>query len=116
MTKAFLINSTTYMTGENAGGSLPGERQGYGLVSLARAFDATPRKLVDQTALFTESGQSYEIAGSLADRSQPLRVTLCWTDAVGSLIGPALVNDLDLEVRVGDAVVFRGNRFDGSGD
>jgi Subtilase family len=114
MIKAFLVNSTTYMTGENAGGSLPSERQGYGLVNLARAFDATARKYVDQTVLFTESGQDYEIAGSLADRSQPLRVTLAWTDAVGTLAGPALVNDLDLEVRVGDAVVFRGNHFEGA--
>jgi hypothetical protein len=72
------------------------------------------RKFVDQTVLLTESGQTYEIAGSLADRSQPLRVTLGWTDAVGSLVGPALVNDLDLEVRIGDAVIFRGNHFEGA--
>ncbi|MEN3336138.1 MAG: large repetitive protein [Blastocatellia bacterium] len=114
MTKAFLVNAATYMTGENAGGNLPAERQGYGLLNLSRAFDATARQLVDQTELFTESGQSYEIAGSEADRSQPLRVTLCWTDAVGSLVGPALVNDLDLEVHIGDAVVFRGNHFEGA--
>jgi len=114
MTKAFLINSTTYMTGENAGGNLPSERQGYGLVNLSRAFDGPPRQVVDQSVLFTESGQSYEITGSLADRSQPLRVTLAWTDAVGSLVGPALVNDLDLEVHVGDSLVFRGNHFEGA--
>lgn len=114
MTKAFLVNSATYMTGENAGDNLPSERQGYGLVNLSRAFDATARKLVDQTVLFTESGQSYELTGSLADRTKPLRVTLAWTDAVGSLIGPALVNDLDLEVSIGDTVIFRGNHFEGA--
>jgi subtilisin family serine protease len=114
MTKAFLINSATYMTGENAGGNLPSERQGYGLVNLSRAMDATARKFVDQTVLFSESGQAYELAGSLADRAQPLRVTLVWTDATGSLIGPALVNDLDLEVHIGDTVVFRGNHFEGA--
>jgi hypothetical protein len=114
MTKAFLVNSATYMTGENAGGDLPAERQGYGLVNLSRAFDGGARKVVDQSELFTESGQSYETAGSLADRSQPLRVTLCWTDAAGSLVGPALVNDLDLEVRVGDTLIFRGNHFEGA--
>ncbi|MFL6212948.1 MAG: S8 family serine peptidase [Blastocatellia bacterium] len=113
MAKAFLINAATYMTGENAGDNLPSTRQGYGLLNLSRAMDATARKLIDQSVRFTESGQSYEINGSLADRSQPLRVTLCWTDAIGSLIGPALVNDLDLEVRIGDAVVFRGNHFEG---
>jgi subtilisin family serine protease len=113
MTKAFLINATTYMTGENAGDTLPSVRQGYGLLNLSRATNTTTRKLVDQTVTFNTSGQSYEITGSLADRSQPLRVTLAWTDAAGSLIGPALVNDLDLEVRIGDAVVFRGNHFEG---
>ncbi|MFL6274261.1 MAG: S8 family serine peptidase [Blastocatellia bacterium] len=114
MTKAFLINSATYMTGANAGGNLPAERQGYGLLNLARATDATARKYIDQTVLFSDSGQGYEINGSLADRSQPLRVTLAWTDAVGALAGPALVNDLDLEVHVGDTVVFRGNHFEGA--
>ena len=114
MTKAFLVNSTSYLTGDNAGGSLPSERQGWGLADLARAFDGTPRKLVDQSVLFTGSGQGYEIEGSLADRSQPLRVALCWTDAPGSLVGAAIVNDLDLEVTVGGLTVYRGNHFEGA--
>jgi hypothetical protein len=69
--------------------------------------------LVDQTELFTESGQTFEIQGSIDDRSQPLRVTLAWTDAPGSLLGPALVNDLDLEITVGGVTVYRGNTFAG---
>ena len=112
MTKAFLINSASYMTGANAGGDLPSPRQGWGLVNLNRAFEMTPRVLVDQTQLFTESGQTFEIQGSLAGSSEPLRVTLAWTDALGSLAGPALVNDLDLEIKVGDAI-YRGNNFSG---
>lgn len=114
MTKAFLVNSTSYLTGDNAGGNLPSERQGWGLADLARAFDDTARRLVDQSVLFTGSGQGYEIEGALANRSQPLRVTLCWTDAPGSLVGAALVNDLDLEVTVGGATVYRGNHFEGA--
>jgi len=113
MTKAFLINSTRYMSGENAGGNLPSERQGWGLVDLGRAFDETSRMLIDQTHLFTESDQDFTIGGSLADRSQPLRVTLAWTDAPGSLAGPALTNDLDLEVKVGNVTIYHGNVFDG---
>jgi subtilisin family serine protease len=109
MTKAYLINSATYLTGENAGGDLPADRQGWGLLNLARAFDETPRTLIDQTRLFTESGQTFEIRGSLADRSKPLRVTLSWTDAPGSIIGAAIVNDLDLEIVVGGTRVYRGN-------
>ena len=111
MTKAFLINSASYLTGENAGGNLPSDRQGWGRVNLAQAFDATPRRLVDQTETFTESGQTFEIKGSLADRSRPLSVTLAWTDAPGALASPALVNDLDLEVKVGNDVVYFGNNL-----
>ncbi len=113
MTKAYLINSASYMTGENSLGNLPGERQGWGLADLSRAFDTRRRELIDQTTLFTETGQTFEIQGSIADRSAPLRVTLAWTDAPGSLIGPAIVNDLDLEITVGGVTVYRGNRLEG---
>jgi subtilisin family serine protease len=114
MTKAYLTNSATYLTGENAGGDLPAPRQGWGLVSLARAFNESRRILLDQTKLFSESGQVFEIHGSLLDRSLPLRVTLAWTDAPGSLASAlTLVNDLDLEITVGGVTVYRGNNFAG---
>jgi hypothetical protein len=111
MTKAFLITSASYLTGENAGGTLPQERQGWGLVNLTQAFDSPNRRLLDQTQLLTQSGQTYEVQGALADAAQPLRVTLAWTDAPGSLIGAALVNDLDLEIKIGNAIIYRGNNF-----
>ncbi|HET9531528.1 MAG TPA: S8 family serine peptidase [Blastocatellia bacterium] len=114
MTRAYLINSASYLTGENAGGDLPADRQGWGLVNLARALDDTDRIIIDQTKLFTESGQTHEIEGAIADRSQPLRVTLCWTDAPGSLAGAALVNDLDIEITVGQTTVYRGNVLAGN--
>lgn len=114
MIKAALINSASYIAGENAGGDLPGDRQGWGLADLSRAFDGAKRELVDQTKLFTESGQTFQIHGSIADRSLPLRVTLTWTDAPGALIGPAIVNDLDVELAVGGATIYRGNRFAGA--
>ena len=114
MIKASLINSASYIAGENAGGDLPGERQGWGLADLSRAFDGAKRELVDQTRLFTESGQTFEIQGSIADRTLPLRVTLTWTDAPGMLIGPAIVNDLDVELTVGGVTVYRGNMFAGA--
>jgi subtilisin family serine protease len=114
MIKAFLANSALYMTGANAAGDLPSQRQGWGLVDLSRAFDTTQRVLVDQTALFTDSGQEFVINGSVVDPSKPVRVTLAWTDAPGSLIGPSLVNDLDLEIRVGETAIYRGNFFAGA--
>src|SRR5262249_3795675 len=91
MIKAFLTNSASYLNGANAGGDLPSQNQGWGLVDLSRALDSTPRLLVDQTALFTESGQEFKVSGTLADRTQPLRVTLAWTDVPAALLGPALV-------------------------
>jgi hypothetical protein len=111
MTKAFLTTSALYMTGEAAGGNLPQSRQGWGLLNLAQALQIQNRRFIDQTQLFTESGQTYEIQGSLADRSQPLRVALAWTDAPGSLVGAALVNDLDVEIKVGNLTLYRGNHF-----
>ena len=113
MTKAYLLNSASYMTGQNAGGDLPGERQGWGRLDLSRAFDGASRVLIDQTKLFSESGQTFEVQGSLASRELPLRATLAWSDAPGSLIGPALVNDLDLEISVGGITIYRGNNFAG---
>jgi hypothetical protein len=114
MTKAFLVNSASYLSGENAGGNLPSDRQGWGIANLSRAFDGVARKLVDQTTLFTESGQTYEVEGSIAERAEPLRVTLTWTDAPGALAAAALVNDLDLEVTIGGVTVYRGNHFEGA--
>jgi len=114
MTKAFLTNSASYLSGEHAGGNLPGERQGWGLVDLSRAFDDAKRVLIDQTQVLTESGQAFDFQGSIADRSKALRVTLAWTDAPGSLIGPAIVNDLDLEITVGGTTIYRGNNFSGA--
>lgn len=111
MTKAFLINSASYLTGENASGNLPSERQGWGRANLTQSFNDAKRVLLDQTRLFTESGQTFEIQGSLADRSHPLRVTLAWTDATGALAGAASVNDLDLEITVGGVTLYRGNNF-----
>ncbi len=113
MTKAFLINSATYLTGENAGGDRPAASQGWGRVDLSRAFDGGHPVLLDQSTLFTETGQTYEVQGSFANRSLPLRVTLAWTDAPGMLAGPALVNDLDLEIKVGGVTVYQGNNFGG---
>jgi hypothetical protein len=63
--------------------------------------------------IFRESGELFETRGSIADRSKPLRITLAWTDAPGMLAGPALVNDLDLEVTIGGITVYRGNNFAG---
>lgn len=110
--KALMLNTTTYMTGQQAGGNLPHPRQGWGLLNLNRAFDNTPRIFVNQTTSFTDSGQSFVITGEVKDTSQPFRVTLAWSDAPGFSGAAPWVNDLDLEVAI-NGQLFRGNNFSG---
>ena len=114
MTKAYLMNSTTYMTGISANDDLPSNNQGMGRLNLEQAFDDVPRILIDQTEIFAGVGESHIIDGVIAKSDQPFRVTLAWTDAPGSTIGNAWINDLDLRVTLnnsGEPVTYLGNVF-----
>jgi Subtilase family len=115
MTKAYLMNSAQYLTGISAGDTLPSQAQGMGLLDLGRAFDAMPRLLRDQELgeVFSESGQQRMYAGGVADSSQPVRITLAWTDAPGTTFAAAYVNNLDLQVTIGGTAYF-GNSFSGA--
>ncbi|MGC3961288.1 MAG: hypothetical protein QM813_26180 [Verrucomicrobiota bacterium] len=115
MTKAFLMNSTRYLSGSGAGDNLWSPSQGMGAVNLGRAFDGVPRVLRDQVAedLLVASGQVRVFTAQVVQTNEPLRVTLAWTDAPGSTTGNALNNDLDLTVQVGTNV-YLGNVFSGA--
>lgn len=108
--KALMLNTTTYMTGARAAGNLPQAQQGWGLLNLDRAFDATPKIFVNQTNTFTDSGQELVFTGEVKDPSQPFRVTLAWSDAPGFSGAAPWVNNLDLEVTI-NGQVYRGNNF-----
>ena len=112
MVKAYLTNSTSYLSGKGAGDSLPGNNQGWGLMSLNRALDGTPRIMIDQTQVLASSGQTVTVAGKVADPTKPFRVTLAWTDAPGAAFATAAVNDLDLQVDIGGKT-YLGNHFAG---
>ncbi|MFO1488589.1 MAG: S8 family serine peptidase [Verrucomicrobiota bacterium] len=115
MTKAFLMNSARFMTGNGAGGSLPSPHQGMGAVNLGTAFDGVPRVIRDQLSddVITNTGQSRVFSGFVSDPSKPFRVTLVWTDVPGSTAASqVLVNDLDLRVTIG-GVTYLGNVFSG---
>jgi hypothetical protein len=113
MLKALLLNSTRYLTGSGANDTLPSSNQGWGDVNLGTLFDGAPRQLVDESVLFTATGQGFIAAGYIADPTRPFRVTLAWTDRPGVPPAlPALVNDLDLQVTVGGNT-YRGNVFSG---
>ncbi|HVM59325.1 MAG TPA: choice-of-anchor D domain-containing protein [Verrucomicrobiae bacterium] len=135
MLKAYLCNSALYLpiidplTG--AQDTLPSIAQGMGRMDLSRMFDGVSRVLRDETTpraidtpllgtnavsqqtFFSQSGQTYQLSGTVADTSQPFRVTLAWTDAPGN---PAafnqLVNDLNLKVTIGGKL-YLGNVFAG---
>ena len=115
MTKAYLVNSTRYMTGTGAGGTLPSNSQGLGSVNLGTAFDGVARMLRDQLSAdkFTATGQARTNTGLIADAAKPFRVTLAWTDAPGSTTGNAYNNNLDLAVTVGGNT-YKGNVFSGA--
>jgi len=113
MTKAYLMNSATHMTGVDANDDFPSNNQGMGRMNLGMAFDNTPRLLFDQmkTCYSANVGEVFTINGAISDNTRPFRVTLAWTDAAGATVaGGVLKNDLDLEVQVG-ANFYRGNDF-----
>lgn len=115
LVKAYLMNTTRYMNGAGAGGNLPSNSQGMGLMDLGRSFDTTPRLIRDQAAAdrFTASGQSRSFRGTISDNTRPVRLTLAWTDVPGSTTGNSYVNNLDLQVLHGGNL-YRGNVFTGA--
>jgi subtilisin-like proprotein convertase family protein len=115
MTKAYLTNSARYLTGAVAGDTLPSQGQGMGEMNLGFAFDGVSRILKDQIAglEFSTTAQSRTFIGTVSDPSKPFRVSLAWTDAPGSTVGNAFVNNLDLTVTVGGNT-YRGNVFLGA--
>src|SRR5215813_11348821 len=116
LVKAFILNSTSYLSGGFGGGNLPGAHQGWGLLNLGRMFENTSRMIYDESPdrTFTESGGApFEATGVVADSSKEVRVMLVWTDPPGSAVTNApYVNQLNLEVLVG-GVVYNGNHFTG---
>jgi hypothetical protein len=112
MVKATLLASATPMRGARAGATLPDARQGFGRVDLAPVVDDAARVLVDQTERFGSAGESFTAEGDVGDPARPFRVALVWTDAPGLPNVAPQVNDLDLEVRVGDTL-YRGNAYTG---
>ncbi|MBS0486726.1 MAG: S8 family serine peptidase, partial [Proteobacteria bacterium] len=102
MTKAFLTNAAHYMNGSGANDTLPSNNQGLGLMDLDRSFDSVSRILSDEEGarLFTATGQIQVLTGAVVDATQPLRISLAWTDQPGPTSGAAWVNNLDLTVTV----------------
>ncbi len=115
LVKAALINSAVDMDDDFGTAPTPNMDEGWGRVDLTQII-GTPRtvEFVDQTTLL-QTGQVYEKHVVVGDPSEPLKITLAYTDVPGFPGAiPALVNDLDLEVVAPDGTLYRGNQFNGS--
>jgi hypothetical protein len=132
--KATMINSAASMKGtDNAGMTItpiPSNEQGWGRVQLDQAlvFAGSTRKLhVDDHRAGFEAGATTPVTYTIngVDPTQPLKVTLVWTDypstpdvpPMGATLdnptswnAARLVNDLDLTV-IGPADTYLGNVF-----
>lgn len=112
MAKALLVNTATDVGAPD----IPNGDEGWGRVNIGGLFDpAAERIYLDQTELFTDRGDDpYVIDVVPADPTQPLKVSLAWTDPPGVVDAtPALVNDLDLTVTGSDGGRWLGNVFQG---
>lgn len=109
--KAYTLHQTRYLSA--TGGNLPNGNQGFGFPWLDLAFDPSiTRKLADQNSVFNATGEHRVFSGTVASSARPIRIALVWSDAPGSTVGAAWINDLDLLVTVGGAT-YRGNVFSG---
>ncbi len=114
--KGTLINSAINMTGTTA---MPANCQGWGRVLLEDAlyFTGQARKLWvkdDNTGFATGSTATQSFNFSVNSTTQPLKVTLVWTDFPSTPAASVnLVNDLDLTVTGPTGTVWRGNVFSG---
>lgn len=109
--KAFLIAGARHLSGANANENLPGANQGFGRADLGMTIrDQAPRLVHDQATLLSVPGASDTFAGRIINPAEPVRIVLAWTDAPGSTVGSAYVNDLNLQLEM-NGTVYRGNNF-----
>jgi len=110
--KAYLIAHTTYLTGVDAGDTLPSNNQGYGMPDMSAAFDAAPRYLLNQTVVLDNSGDTWTFDGAVADPTKPVRIVMVYTDKAGAVGVSPQVNDLNLQAVV-NGTTYLGNVFNG---
>lgn len=117
---AFVNGAEDLVGGLDADGAvmtnIPNNQQGWGRLHLGNVFDSWDNDAVvhvDQDEVFDRSGQTHSVRVQAVDPSEPIKVTLAWTDAPGPGLGkktPAWINDLDLRVSAaGDT--YLGNVF-----
>ncbi|MEI6042775.1 MAG: S8 family serine peptidase [Chloroflexota bacterium] len=113
--KATLINSSDYMT--KTAGDLPNNNQGWGRILLQNVIQPPAGVTFDyqDNTSGLSTSQSATYVYTVTNSTQPLKITLAWTDAPGSTAAATqLVNDLDLTVTAPDGTThYIGNNFTG---
>ncbi|MFP4142626.1 MAG: S8 family serine peptidase [Thermoplasmata archaeon] len=118
--KSVLVNGAEEISGSGAyedSNSYPNNDQGWGKIDLENSleFDGDNKnlKVYDETSgISTGTTENYTV--NVEDTSEPLQVTMAYTDYPGSTTADkALVNDLNLKVTAPDGSVYKGNVFDG---
>ncbi|MFZ2071431.1 MAG: S8 family serine peptidase [Halobacteriota archaeon] len=99
--KAMLVSSGEEMNGSHTEGPIPSNGQGWGRILLDNAlyFDGDSRRLEihDSDSVNTGQSKTYNIA--IDNQSEPLKITLVWTDYPSTPAAAInLVNDLNLAV------------------
>lgn len=110
--KATLLNSTVPMEDVK---NYPNVRTGWGLIQLNNTLFITGAKrrifmadVRNASGLSKEKSLVHRI--EVKDKSEPLKITLVWTDPPAQVnAGKALVNDLDLVVTSPGGTTYRGN-------
>jgi hypothetical protein len=114
MLKGLLLNSARYLNGDNTGGTLPSNQQGWGMANTGGLFTRDQHLVSDQVILISQAGEEHVWNLFLPPGFRDLRATLVWSDAPGlPATTHALINDLDLEVEV-DGQTYHGNVFAGA--
>jgi hypothetical protein len=114
MIKALLMNDSVDM----GTADIPNSNEGWGRINLGDVTDPlVPAIYADQATVFASTGDSDSLQVSPSDTSEPLRITVVWSDAPGAGSGgttAAWVNDLDLAVlEASSTTTFLGNVFAG---
>ncbi|MEO7672894.1 MAG: S8 family serine peptidase, partial [Pyrinomonadaceae bacterium] len=107
--KAAIINSGQDMNGNLSSAPIPNGNEGWGRANTRFMLNTgVGMKYIDEEVPLSTTGDTFgSFAGSVADSTKPVRVTLVWTDPPG-VADPALVNNLDLVVTIGGNV-YKGN-------
>lgn len=114
--KAILLNSATDMTSV---AGFPSDAEGWGriLADNALFFTGDTRQLVVEdiwNATGLSTGQASASGATVASSSEPLKITLVWTEPPASPGAHMVqVNNLDLEVIAPDGSIYLGNVFAG---